>query len=286
MTLAKQTVALHLAMMKPFVKLLSARLRSYFASQAGLVLDNLSGLLDIPQPIETSIQSALLPDWGVENERYQRFMGSVYQDVAGVWGQSVIDDFSNGVSEQRAHDAFWDFCSEMPLDYIITYIGIPWSVDKDAFEVARPVFTLELEDRLRVVGSRINSTTKLRLVTKLSKVITLGAGIDELADAIMEAYDGTSMETPRRSNAIARTEATGLAGLGSVAGARQSGVIARKQWVTVGESSRHQWADGEEVMLEEQFMLTGEPLRYPADTLGSPGNIINCRCFLKFNRLA
>ena len=63
---------------------------------------------------------------------------------------------------------------------------------------------------------------------------------------------------------------------------------AMKQWDTVGDSNvrdAHIAADGQQVPINEPFIVDGESLMFPGDTsLGaSAGNIINCRCSPSYN---
>ena len=40
----------------------------------------------------------------------------------------------------------------------------------------------------------------------------------------------------------------------------------------------HAEADGQEVKIDEPFIVDGESLMYPGDVTGSASNVINCRC--------
>ena len=44
----------------------------------------------------------------------------------------------------------------------------------------------------------------------------------------------------------------------------------------------HSTADKQVVMVYESFLVGGEQLMYPGDPQGSPGNVINCRCWLEY----
>lgn len=45
----------------------------------------------------------------------------------------------------------------------------------------------------------------------------------------------------------------------------------------------HWDADGQEQPLAEPFIVDDEELFYPGDPNGSPGNVINCRCYITFD---
>jgi hypothetical protein len=59
-------------------------------------------------------------------------------------------------------------------------------------------------------------------------------------------------------------------------------------WNAVGDDrtrEEHADADGQEVALNEAFIVGGEPLMYPGDPSGSDWNTINCRCWLTYDSL-
>ena len=66
--------------------------------------------------------------------------------------------------------------------------------------------------------------------------------------------------------------------------AKETGVVTGKEWVS-GSDDRvrdgefdHLEADGQQVLLNEPFIVSGEELMFPGDPSGSAGNVINCRC--------
>lgn len=59
------------------------------------------------------------------------------------------------------------------------------------------------------------------------------------------------------------------------------GVNANKRWISaLDDTTRdaHAEVDGQEVGVNEPFIVSGEELMYPGDPRGSAGNVINCRC--------
>lgn len=70
----------------------------------------------------------------------------------------------------------------------------------------------------------------------------------------------------------------------------------RKVWFTVGDSkvrAAHQKANGQSRFVDHRgwggapgkFLVGGERLRHPRDPGGSPGNVINCRCFMEYRKV-
>ncbi len=119
----------------------------------------------------------------------------------------------------------------------------------------------------------------------LRKTLVVGIKEGESAVKITKRVNTvfTSFETGR-AKTIARTEVSNALNFGTIEGYNQSNVVKEKQWVTARDELvrttpfDHTAADGETVSMKEDFMNTGEPLEYPTDPSGSPGNVINCRC--------
>lgn len=90
-----------------------------------------------------------------------------------------------------------------------------------------------------------------------------------------------------RADTIARTEATSALSHGTFqAGkARQDvfGETLYKRWSAIDDwrtRPAHAHADNQVVPYAEPFTVGGEPLQFPHDPAGSPGQTINCRCVL------
>jgi hypothetical protein len=60
----------------------------------------------------------------------------------------------------------------------------------------------------------------------------------------------------------------------------------KKEWLAILDSKTrpaHVRADGQQVGLNEPYIVDGESLRFPRDPLGSAKNVINCRCISDYN---
>ena len=83
---------------------------------------------------------------------------------------------------------------------------------------------------------------------------------------------------------IARTETTRVESFArwSVGKkAEKAGLKVVKEWVATKDSRTREWhneADGQQVPLDEPFIVGDEELMYPGDPNGSAENVINCRC--------
>lgn len=124
-------------------------------------------------------------------------------------------------------------------------------------------------------ADRVNTTTRKSLREALSEGVRAGESVPQLSKRVQELFKSRrGWETER----IARTEVLSASNHASMESYRQSGVVEKKEWLaTPDERTRpNHWAiNGEVVGLNERF---SNGLRYPGDMMGSPEDIINCRC--------
>ncbi len=146
-----------------------------------------------------------------------------------------------------------------------------------SFDVVHPAVRAGLKEQLHRVEN-INETTKKQLRKELLEGLEAGEDILQLkkrVESVFEEAKGFRAET------IARTETNAAANLGAMTVYKQSNVVKELEWVAaLDERTRpaHAEADGQRVPLGSKFYVGGEYLRYPSDPLGSPSNVINCRC--------
>jgi len=126
----------------------------------------------------------------------------------------------------------------------------------------------------RTTMEDINSVIQAGLVKEL--------GVAVIAEEIIRK--GIT-ESAHRAHAIARTEVHSAQMAGSIEMAKESEVVAMKEWVSVyddrtrrGDNSDFDHTIVKDVPLNQDFNVSGEYLEYPGDPKGSAGNIINCRC--------
>ena len=97
-----------------------------------------------------------------------------------------------------------------------------------------------------------------------------------------------SKQNLNRALTIARTETNALANLGRQIGAKSTGIIYTKEWISQRDGvvrDAHVSLDGSEVNEDDNFVYQGYKLDYPGDSsLGAPANLtVNCRCFLSYH---
>ena len=149
---------------------------------------------------------------------------------------------------------------------------------KKEFEIADPVTVEWLKNKSITFAEEVNETTIDKLKNKLSAGILEGESIDELAKRVLAVYE---LRINSSSKTIARTEVLSANNAGTVFGYKQSGLVAKKEWLATRDSrtrDSHNSADGQVVAIDKKFSVNGEQLDFPGDPDASAGEIINCRC--------
>jgi len=129
--------------------------------------------------------------------------------------------------------------------------------------------------------------TSIILIEKLLKrltpeIIEQGVGVGQaqtmLRDAIKSEWHKAKYF---RTERIVRTEVNRASNWGSLEGVKSTGIPHNKIWISAfaqDSRSEHMDADGQQVDINEPFIVGGEELHYPGDPKGSAGNTINCLC--------
>lgn len=146
-----------------------------------------------------------------------------------------------------------------------------------SFNVHDPAVSDELAARANRLRG-VSDTTWEQIRAELVAGDAAGESIDELAKRIERVF---AHAKGYRARLIARTEVVSAHNAGSMFGAMQSGVVARKRWLSAKDDrvrSAHRAADGQTVDVDASFSVGGESLRYPGDPRGSAANVVACRC--------
>lgn len=150
--------------------------------------------------------------------------------------------------------------------------GLLLETKDEAFEIAATEFARRWSAKK---VTEIADTTRERLNRAVRRGIEENLSNRELARELRR-FVGTS-----RAVTIARTESHAAAQAGQLDVATASGVVKKKVWVSAEDDRTrpgHAEADGQEVDIDEPFIVDGEELMFPGDPSGSAGNVINCRC--------
>jgi len=154
-----------------------------------------------------------------------------------------------------------------------------------AWDIGRPEVMQWLgEKRLKITTLPETMFTDLRVV--LQEAVNEGVGVPEMASRIRDMEPGYERYKAER---VARTETVGANNKGALEGYRQND-IEKKEWLTAldekvrglkpGDRYNHVAANGQAVLIDKPFIVSGQALDHPGDPKGSAGNIINCRCVL------
>lgn len=130
----------------------------------------------------------------------------------------------------------------------------------------------------------VTETTWASIQSALADGEMAGDSIDQIAGRIRRVFTQAS---GYRSRMIARTETIGAANAGSLAGARQSGVVGQKVWLAARDHrtrSTHIAADGQKVGVDEKFAVGASRMDHPHDPAGGASEVVNCRCTMLFER--
>ena len=126
--------------------------------------------------------------------------------------------------------------------------------------------------------SNVTDSSRKQIKQILNKGVEDGLGVEEIARNMRQSSGGLV-----RATRIARTEIIASSNIGSYMGAKATGLNLVKEWISTPDGrvrEDHAASDGQEVPMDDLFVVMGENLLVPGDWQhgASPENIINCRC--------
>ena len=124
----------------------------------------------------------------------------------------------------------------------------------------------------------VTATSRDYITRIMQKGISEGWSIQETAKQIKDKVGGVN-----RATRIARTEIISASNLGSIEGARATGLPLKKTWLATRDNrtrETHSSVDGQERGLDEAFDVGGYEMQFPGDwSMGADvGEVVNCRC--------
>lgn len=146
----------------------------------------------------------------------------------------------------------------------------------DPFKMASQdvlAYVRDRENKLSGVSDEVHQKIK----DTLQEGIEAGDTADQLAGRVKGAFNEINAG---RARTIASTETSAAFGAGRDKAMKDAG-IEWKEWLTSGNANvrpAHAAAEGQIVRINEPYNVDGEPLMFPGDSAGSPGNVINCHC--------
>lgn len=159
------------------------------------------------------------------------------------------------------------------------------------FDPEHPMLVAQLQ-RTRNLMMRTPDEVYRQIISVLGDVTATGGTVKDQAEAVRHVLDVTGTENwPARAKTVAVTEVHRAWNMGAFAfalAAQQQVGLLTKRWVARDDSRTrpsHDRADGQTVFINQPFIVNMEPLMFPGDPNGSPGNVINCRCKPRFRRV-
>jgi hypothetical protein len=185
-------------------------------------------------------------DWTIDN--FDPEMYTIYVEEFQRVGAYYNEEVGRQINQKQVDSVFWTFF----FGWIRRYAAV------------------------KVV--QISTTTKNIIKRILKYGEEDGLSYREIAKYIKQK---TPILTMYRAARIARTEIHTGVNTSIHESVRVTNRVKEKEWIAamdIRTRQTHMDADGERVGMEEMYMDTGEPLRFPGDPNGSAENIINCRC--------
>ncbi len=128
--------------------------------------------------------------------------------------------------------------------------------------------------------TQISNSTMQQINRVVENGLKEGLGVASIGKSIRETMD--SPFTRYRANTIARTETHSAASYANHQVNASFNIPNQvKRWVSVADArsrATHVAANGQEVQLDEDFIVGGVAMGYTGDPKGGAKNVINCRC--------
>jgi len=138
---------------------------------------------------------------------------------------------------------------------------------------------LYIEENVATWVGEINETTRKRITAVINDSYASGLSVDETGTALRNAIIGMGV---MRANLISRTETHRTASWANETVAENMQIRGTvKAWIAVQDARTrvtHSIASGQQIPLEQKFVVGGDRLKFPGDPTGSPEETINCRC--------
>jgi HK97 family phage portal protein len=141
-----------------------------------------------------------------------------------------------------------------------------------------PAQDAKLKDMIFKSGTKVSETTLEIVERMIHEANDSGWTVQQFAQNLSDKATDLG---PWRSRLWARTESAKVDSFGAVEGMRETEFVERKGWLCsfVPDSrEEHIAADGQEVDLDDDFIIGKERLGYPGDPKGSAGMVCNCLC--------
>lgn len=222
---------------------------------------------------------------GIVSGALKRWLTSARDAVMRPWREHQMMPDPTAIYGTQAE---WDG----EVDTILTNVGRiamdAWSQATDVPPVSRHSFVMSQLAMTQNFLVRIPDEVYNLVFAAISDGVNSGDSVEQIAQRVDAVLSYTGSENwPARARTIAQTETTRAYGAGTLAAgmeqSRVTGRLLRKKWLAHDDERTripHTEVDNKVQDIGYPFYVGGEPLQFPGDPLGSPWNVINCRCSL------
>lgn len=226
---------------------------------------------------------------------------SNYRRIADKFGFEIlkeVDGEKNWIPFESKDDAYFEDAikSKALFEHLLSIDNRKQITNKEREMILDATLAAEIKVLSAKEADMIMATTQKLLEQDVNNVISHAAlkgdmlSVPEIADAARIEFNEQGVW---RSELIAETETQSMAELSKqteldvlmATSATISGVLlldaVSKEWVTTLDSvtrDAHVLADGQNVPINESYLVGGELLKQPGDPSASPENRIRCRC--------
>lgn len=219
---------------------------------------------------------------GVVSDSLRRWLARARKVVMRPWNDYKIMPDPTAIYSTQDE---WDREVETILSTIGRISQDAWT-EVEAPAVSRHAFIVAQLAMTQNFLARIPDETYNLIFAEITDGVNSGESVEQVAQRVDRVLTYTGSERwPGRARTIAQTETTRAYNAGTVAAgmeqSRVTGASLRKEWIAHrDERTRisHHDADGQKVLIFYPFQVGGEMLMFPGDPIGSPENVINCRC--------
>ena len=229
------------------------RLQSYFDGERKAVVAAVNKAA-LPASAEDRADAAITKS----SSDLKTLIITLYEDIANDVGKDILKQLkaTSGAHERKGYA---DIINSNTQKYLTTMAGT------------------------KIVA--ISDVTREKVKGQLSEGVKNKETIPQLATRI----DGLYLDQiiPNRSTVIAKTEIHSATSWASWQAGKASDMALDKVWLSMHDSKTrpaHAEADGQQVGIDDHFVVDGEEIDYPGDMAGSGGNVIQCRCSMFMRR--
>lgn len=189
--------------------------------------------------------------------------------------QKRVDNVLEALRPERMRDEMYPIHKQNVQDWgdeALDDLGI--SV---GFDILNPLTAEFFDDWEKNRITKIDKTTREALNKTLIEGVRAGEGVRELSKRVTEEF---SKAKGYRAERIARTEVLSASNHATYAAHKQSGVVAKRQWIATLDGrtrDEHLALHMDMVALDEPFEIDGYSAMFPGG-FGAPEMDINCRC--------